>query len=124
MSRRSKIAMLVMAAFVAFVEGPLNPYWIWNAIPIGVSYLVLRATFENRNLHVPGVVFAVISCILVVLLHIAWMFDLFGMAGSSSTAPLMFVAAPAYVLVLAAAGWVFAWGVGWLKRSDNEESDT
>lgn len=122
MSRRSKIAMLVMAAFVVFVEGPLNPYWIWNALPIGLSYLVLRATFGNKNLHVPGVVFAMICCLLVVCMHVAWMFDLFGLASGSSTGEMFFVVAPVYALMLAGAGWVFAWGVGWLKRSADEES--
>lgn len=111
MSRRSKVAMLVMAAFVAFVEGPLNPFWIWNALPIAIAYLVLRATFDDPRLHVAGVVFAALSCLIVVFVHIAWLFDLRGMATRPAAADLVFMVAPLCALAVAGGGWVAAWGL-------------
>ena len=100
MSRRSKVAMLVMAAFVAFVEGPLNPFWIWNALPIALSYLVLRATFDDRRLPLPGVVFAAATCFFVVFAHIAWMFDLRNVATDPDIADIAFAGAPIVALAL------------------------
>lgn len=105
MSRRAKVALLVMAAFVAFVEGPMNPFWIWNALPIAASYLVLRATFANPRLHVPGVVFALLCCFVVVFTHIAWMFDIRRVATSPATADLIFMVAPVCALTIGALGW-------------------
>jgi len=120
-SRRSKVALLVMAAFVAFVEGPLNPFWIWNAMPIALAYFVLRATFDDPRLHLPGVVFAVVACFLVVFTHIAWMFDLRSLATSASTADLIFVVAPIYSLLAAAIGWTTAWGLVRSRRQTGGE---
>ena len=114
MSRRSKVALLVMAAFVAFVEGPLNPFWIWNAMPIAVSYLVLRRTFDDRRLHVPGVVFAAVCCFLVVLAHIAWLFELHRVVGGSfaSTPGLLFSVAPVCALLAGGVAGAIAWAAG------------
>ncbi len=112
MSRRTKVALLVMAAFVAFVEGPLNPFWIWNTLPVALSYFVLRATFNDRRRHVPGVVFAAVCCFVVVFVHIAWMLDIRNLATSESTADLVFMVAPLAALALGGAGWTVAWGFG------------
>ena len=121
MSRRSKVALLVMAAFVAFVEGPLNPFWIWNAMPIAMAYLVLRATFDSPRLHVAGVVFAALACLIVVFVHIAWLFDLRNVATSPSTADGVFMIAPLVALAVAGAGWVIAWGLSARRPGERRE---
>ncbi|MGD8416997.1 MAG: hypothetical protein PVH91_08065 [Pseudomonadales bacterium] len=122
MSRRSKVAMLVMAAFVAFIEGPLNPFWIWNALPIGLSYLVLRRMFDDRRLHAPAVVFAAVTCFVVVSVHIAWMFDPGGVATDPQTSTRVFMLTPVFALLIGAAGWGVAYQIGGTGASAGNRS--
>jgi hypothetical protein len=112
--RVRQVLFLLMAAFVAWVEGFTNPFWIWNSVPIAASYVLLaRARQKNVN-PLPAIAFFVIACGLVLFAHAAWLYDWNGIATGSSTAGLMFIMLPVYACVLGAAG--FGLQVLFLKR--------
>lgn len=105
---------LLMAAFVASVEGFTNPFWIWNSVPIAASYVLLARARQNNMNPLPAIAFFVIACGLVLFAHAAWLYDWDGIATGSSTAGLMFIMLPVYACVLGAAA--FGLQVLFLKR--------
>ncbi len=94
--RVRQILFVLMVAFVAYVEGFSNPFWIWNSVPIAVSYLLLSRARQKENYPLPEIAFFVIACGTVLLAHAAWLYDWGGIATGSSTAGLMFVVLPIY----------------------------
>ncbi len=103
--RIRQVLFLLMAAFVAWVEGVKNPFWIWNCVPIAASYVLLwRARKQGTN-PLPANAFFVIACGAVLFAHAAWLYDWNGIATGSSTAGLMFIVLPVYACVLGAAAF-------------------
>jgi len=98
--RVRQVLFLLMAAFVAYVEGFTNPFWIWNCVPIVASYLLLARARQKDTEPLPEIAFFVIACGAVLLAHAAWLNDWGGTATGSSTAGLMFVVLPVYASVL------------------------
>jgi hypothetical protein len=106
--RVRQVLFLVMAAFVGYVEGFTNPFWVWNCVPIVASYLLLsRARQRNKN-PLPEIAIFVIACGSVLFAHAAWLNDWGGTATGSSTAGLMFVVLPVYASVLGGAAFGLA----------------
>jgi hypothetical protein len=106
--RVRQILFLLMVAFVAWVEGFSNPFWIWNSIPIVVSYLLLLRVRQKRIYPLPEIAFFVIACGAVLLAHAAWLYDWGSISTESSTAGLMFVILPIYASVLGGAAFGLA----------------
>lgn len=96
---------VLMAAFVASVEGFMNPLWIWNCVPIVVSYVLLSRARQKAINPLPEIAFFVLACGAVLFAHVAWLYDWSGVATGSSTAGLMFVVLPVYAIVLGAAAF-------------------
>jgi hypothetical protein len=101
--RVRQVLFLLMAAFVAYVEGFTNPFWIWNSVPIAASYLLLSRARQSDINPLPAIAFFVIACGTVLFAHAAWLYDWGGTATGSSTAGLMFVVLPVYASVLGGA---------------------
>ena len=91
---------LPLVALIAFAEGPLNPFWIWNAVPVALGYALLRRARRKAFWPVPEVAFIVLSCGLLLFAHAAWMFDWGRVGTRSSTSALVFIFLPIYALLL------------------------
>lgn len=94
---------LLMVAFVAYVEGFTNPFWIWNCVPIAASYVLLSRARQKVINPLPAIGFFVVACGVVLFAHGAWLHDWGDIASGSSTAGLMFVVLPVYACVLGGA---------------------
>ncbi len=103
--RVRQFLFMLMAAFVAYVEGFTNPFWIWNYVPIAASYLLLSRARQKEENPLPEIGFFVVACGTVLFAHAAWLYDLNGIARGSSTAGLMFLVLPVYACVLGAAAF-------------------
>lgn len=99
---------LWMVAFVAYVEGITNLYWIWNCVPIVVSYVLLSRVRHSATNPLPEIAFFLVACGIVLFAHAAWHLDLGGTATGSSTAGLMFIVLPVYACVLGGAAYGLA----------------
>lgn len=106
--RVRQILFLLMAAFVAYVEGIANLFWIWNCVPIVASYLFLSRARQKGMNPLPEVSFFLIACGAVLFAHAAWLYDWGGITTRSSTAGLMFVVLPVYASVLGGAAFGLA----------------
>ncbi len=98
--RVRQVLFLLMVAFVAYVEGFTNPIWIWNCVPIAVSYVLLSRARQKEINPLPEIGFFAVACGVVLFAHAAWLYDWGGTATGSSTAGLMFIALPVYACVL------------------------
>jgi len=103
--RVRQLLFLLMAAFVAYVEGFTNPLWIWNCIPVAASYWLLSRARRTGTNPFPEIAFYVVACGIVLFAHAAWLFDWGGTATGSSSAGLMFVVLPVYACVLGGAAF-------------------
>ena len=110
MSIVTKISFLLIIGFIAFVEGPLNPFWVWNATPIALGYLLLSRSAKRSSTPIPELSYVIVTSCFVVLFHIAWMLDLGGTQTGSSTAGLIFIFLPIYAVLLGGA----AFGLGYM----------
>lgn len=99
---------VLMVAFVAWVEGFTSPLWIWNCVPIAVSYVLLSQARQQHLNPLPGIAFFVVASGTVLLAHAAWLYDWNGIATGSSTAGLMFIMLPVYATALGAAAYALA----------------
>jgi hypothetical protein len=106
--RVRQILFLWMVAFVAFVEGVTNPFWIWNCVPIVVSYVLLSRARHSATNPLPEIAFFLVACGVVLFAHAAWHLDLNGTASGSLTSSLMFVVLPVYACVLGGAAYGLA----------------
>jgi hypothetical protein len=91
---------LVVVALIAVAEGPLNPFWIWNAIPVPLGYALLRRARRRSFRPAPEIAFIALSCGLLVFAHAAWAFDWGRTATGSSTSALIFIFLPIYAVAL------------------------
>lgn len=106
--RVRQILFLWMVAFVAFVEGVTNPVWIWNSVPIAVSYVLLSRARNSATNPIPEIAFFLVACGIVLFAHAAWHLDLDDTASGSSTSGQMFVVLPVYACVLGGAAYGLA----------------
>jgi hypothetical protein len=91
---------LLLVELIAFTEGPLNPFWVWNAIPVALGYALLRRARRRAFRVAPEIAFIVLSCGLLLFAHAAWAFDWGRTATGSSTSALIFIFLPIYAIVL------------------------
>ena len=91
---------LLPVALIASAEGPLNPFWVWNAIPVALGYALLRRARHNGFWPAPEIAFIALSCGLLLFAHAAWAFNWGRTATGSSTSPLIFIFLPIYAIFL------------------------
>lgn len=89
------------AGFVIWIEGYDNLLTAWNLVPLLAagfitSRFLTKSTEETNEKHlstpVAGFVFTNVA--VIILAHLAWLFDWGGTATSSSTSGLLFVILP------------------------------
>ena len=112
MLNATNIILALMLLFVAFVEGFLNPFWIWNAVPIAIGYVLLARARVRSFRPIPEFAYVVFGCGLVILAHLAWVFDWGDIATGSSTAGLIFIFLPFYAAILGGVAFGLAYLVG------------
>ncbi len=86
--------LLASLVFVIFVEGPLQPFWIWNALPLGATAGLLALARRRNWSPIPPIAFGVGAVGITVYAHAAWLFDLGGTATGSSTSGFLFLFLP------------------------------
>lgn len=91
---------LILMGVIALIEGPLNPFWVWNAIPVALGYALLLRAQRRAFRPAPEIAFIVLSCGLLLVGHVAWAFDWGRTATGSSTSALIFIFLPIYALLL------------------------
>lgn len=99
------LPFLLLAAFVSYGPGS-----ILNALPVLVSLgVLLFGSWSPRATFLGCIAFAVSATLLVVLFHVAWIFDWGGIATSSSTASLALLFVPIWACVAGSIIGVVAW---------------
>ena len=78
-----------------FVEGVLNPFWVWNALPIGLAAVFLALSRRRGWSEIPARAFGVGAVGVSVYAHMAWLWvDWDQIATGSSTAGILFIVLP------------------------------
>ena len=108
--------LLASLAFIIFVEGLLNPFWIWNAIPLGLAALLVYNARRRAATLIPALAFGVGAVGIPVYTHLAWLFDWDQLATGSSTAGIIFIFIPIIARVAGAVLYVVARVVLMLRR--------
>ena len=93
------VILLIMLVTVVIVERPLNPFWLWNAIPIVLGYILVRRAKSKSLKPIPEYGYIAVGGGLVFLVHLAWAFNWCEGTSGSSTSGLIFLFLPAYALV-------------------------
>lgn len=106
--RVRQLLFVLMAAFVAYVEGPTNPYWVWNCMPVAVSYLFLRKVRGSNVSPLPEIAFFVVACGVVLVAHAAWLESPPGTSGGTSIPGPTLALLPIYAAVLGGAAFGIA----------------
>lgn len=91
---------LLLVAVIALAEGPLNLFWVWNAIPVALGYVLLRRARNRAFWPAPEIAFIALSCGLLLFAHAAWAFNWGRAATGSSTSALIFIFLPIYAVLL------------------------
>lgn len=116
----------IMAIVIYYLEGILiNPFAIWNASPLLISYLLVSKSIEqdSKLIFIGFVLFTFISLTLSLLGHFAWHFDWQQTKTDSSTSAILFIFIPVYAIILGGVGYILGLFIGKLKfinKSDIE----
>jgi len=108
--------LLVTFVFILYVEGPFQPFWIWNALPIGLTAAFLAYVRRRGASLVPTTAFGVGAVGTTLYVHVAWLFDWDQLASGSSTAGIIFIVLPIMALGAGVALYAIARLVLWLRR--------
>ncbi len=112
------IGFIFIALIIYYLEGILiNPFAIWNASPLLISYLLVSKSIEQNSkpIFIGFVLFTFISLTLSLLGHFAWHFDWQQTKTGSSTSAILFIFIPAYAIILGGVGYVLGLFIGKLK---------
>jgi hypothetical protein len=99
------VAFAIPVLFLAYVEGFLNPFWLWNSLPFGLGLGLLDRAKKNEKSPLPAVGFSIGAGVLSLFVHWAWLFDWREMATGGSTSALIFLFLPLYSLIPGALGY-------------------
>ena len=99
------VAFAIPVLFLAYVEGFLNPFWLWNSLPFGLGLGLLDRAKKNEKSPLPAVGFSIGAGVLSLFVHWAWLFDWREMATGGSTSGLIFLFLPLYSLIPGALGY-------------------
>src|SRR3972149_438773 len=109
------VIFLSFAILIYFLEGvALNPFAIWNASPLLISYFLYSRglTLNSRPVIIGFAFYTIISLGLLLFGHLAWYFDWQGTKTGSSTSGLIFIFLPLYAVILGGIGYLFGWLAG------------
>ena len=107
------VPFLLVVALVVYAEDSFSGFTIWNALPVAIGFGVLWIGLRSRDATAVGcIAFAVSVTVLVVLSHLAWLFDWGSIASSSSTSGLVFIFFPFWEILFAGIIALIAWVVG------------
>ena len=99
------VAFAIPVLFLAYVEGFLNPFWLWNSLPFGLGLGLLDRAKKNGKSPLPAIGFSIGAGIVSLFVHCAWLFDWAEMATGRSTSGLIFVVLPLWSLIPGALGY-------------------
>lgn len=111
------IISLISALFLYYLAGIwINPLIFWTALPLYISYILMRSATREKNLKkvVASYGYILISVTLSILYHLTWFFDWHGTQSSSSTSSLIFVVFPVYAAILGLVGYASGYAAGFL----------
>ena len=111
------ILMVIFAAFI-FVTEEFNPFAFWNMLPILVAFGIYGRWRQNapNPRRYPAFGCLIGAMLLIVPVHIAWLFDIGGFASGSSTSGITFLFLPFFALVPAVIGCIVAMGIDQFKN--------
>ena len=101
-----RLAFVLPVVFVAYVEGFLDPFWLWNSLPFGLGLGLIDRAQRLGQSSLPAIGFSLGAGALSLYFHVAWLFDWDEMATGSSTSGMIFLFLPIYALVAGAVGWM------------------
>ncbi|MGH8281618.1 MAG: hypothetical protein ACRERZ_05445 [Gammaproteobacteria bacterium] len=106
------IPFVLAVALIVYVEGSFSGFWIWNALPVALGFGILLAGRHSRLAIAVGcTAFAASATLLVILFHLALLFDWGGTASSFSTSALAFIFVPIWACIFAGIAGLLAWGI-------------
>ena len=114
------VALALTAVLVAYVGGVTNPFTVWNLVPLVVAAAVKYCALPTS---LAAIGFALLTCTVVVVAHLAWLFDWGSTATGSSTAGLMFVTLPVLALLAGGVGWLTGWMMGRIVLRTRHDRD-
>jgi len=103
------VALALTALLGVYVGGLANPFTVWNLVPLAV---VAVGQHRASRSSLAAIGFTIVTCAIVAVAHLAWLFDWGGTATGSSTAGLMFVTLPIVALLVGSVGWLAGWAIG------------
>jgi hypothetical protein len=103
------VALALTALLGVYVGGLANPFTVWNLVPLAVVAVVQHRASRSS---LAAIGFTIVTCAIVAVAHLAWLFDWGGTATGSSTAGLMFVTLPIVALLVGSVGWLAGWAIG------------
>lgn len=114
--RALNIIFILCILIIAVAEGFINPFILWNIIPLIIGYIFIRRAVKkipNKKGDIwPAACFCLISSGYIVFYHIAWLFNWGSIATGSSTSGLIFIFIPIY----ASAGGIIGFLAGLLGK--------
>ena len=102
----TRLAFALPVAFIAYVEGFLNPFWLWNSLPFGLGLGLIDRAQRLQQSTLPAIGFSLGAGSLSLYFHLAWILDLGEVATGSSTSGVIFLFLPLYALVPGGLGFV------------------
>lgn len=105
----SYLVLVASLVLLVLVEG-LNPFVLWNALPILFGVLMRGMGEPPRARLAPSFAFIVGAASVSACFHLAWLFDYHRIATGGSTAGLIFI----FIPFLAALGGTVCAGLAFL----------
>lgn len=102
------VVLALTALLGVYVGGLANPFTAWNLVPLAVVAVV---QYRASQTSLAAIGFAIGTCAIVAVAHLAWRFDWGGTATGSSTAGLMFVTLPIVALLAGSLSWLAGWAI-------------
>ena len=119
-SKQQKI-IIALAIIMYILEGVLfNPIFIWVASPLIAAFILFKTHGGSGSVRgVNGAKgFLYPNAVILLLVHLAWFFDLDGTQTGSSTSALIFAVIPFYAFIIGGFGYL----IGYKSRVKSENA--
>lgn len=117
---------LLVAILIYYLEGILvNPYALWNASPLLISYYLISKGLQvnSKPVIIGFAAYTILSLCMLLFGHLAWYFDWQETKTGSSTSGLIFIFLPVYAVILGSTGFLFGWLAGKAIYREKTKSD-